>query len=305
MPNAVENFPLLVTREFASRMRPGRPDDPLLRQVLPTTPEDEPATGFTLDAVGDLASSDGTGCLSKYAGRTLMIATPACAIHCRYCFRRHFPYASHSARRDDFSAAVDSVRQRDSIREVILSGGDPWMVGDPSLRRLIEQLAAIDHVRRLRFHTRMPIVLPNRLTDELWTTLRQATEPPRRLEVRVVVHANHPQEFDGEVRDGLAKLQRAGVQVLNQSVLLRGINDDVDVLEALSEELLSCGVMPYYLHQLDRAQGTQHFEVKPSRGLELVAELRRRLPGYAVPQYVQEIAGERSKTPILHADSPA
>ena len=290
---ATELFPLLVPRSYVRRMERGNPRDPLLLQVLPLADEEIPVSGFVADAVGDDRARLAPGLLQKYEGRALLISTGACAVHCRYCFRRHYPYGEEPRRLDEWEPALDALAADSSIHEAILSGGDPLMLTDVRLAQLFEKLSAIPHVSRIRIHTRLPIVLPDRVTDEF---LELCTT--QRTQMIFVVHANHPHEIAEDCRDSLRKLVRAGLPVLNQAVLLRGINDQVETLAELSERLINIGVMPYYLHQLDRVAGTAHFEVPEQRGLELIEQLRTRLPGYAVPNYVREVAGEASKTPI-------
>ena len=290
---AAELFPLRVPRSYIARMRPRDVTDPLLNQVLPLRDELRVVPGFSPDAVGDEASHAAPGLLKKYHGRALMISTGACAIHCRYCFRRHYPYGNEPKRLDEWEPAFGALEADTTIHEVLLSGGDPLMLTDARLEALIERLARIPHLRRLRVHSRLPVVLPDRVTP---TLLRLLTGT--RLTPIMVVHANHPNEIVGDCHDALLDLVRGGVTTLNQSVLLRQINDRVETLEALSERLIDVGVIPYYLHQLDRVQGTAHFEVDQAQGEALIAQLRTRLPGYAVPQYVREDAGEAHKTPI-------
>ena len=284
------DFSLLVPRSYISRIRLGDPHDPLLRQVLPTEAERRIVRGFTSDPVGDRSARRAGRLLHKYHGRVLMVTTGACAVHCRYCFRRHYPYAEarHCTRR--WEASLEHIARDPSIEEVILSGGDPLALVDVRLAELATMLAGIPHVRRLRIHTRMPIVIPQRVTDSLLDWLLGT-----RLRPIVVVHANHPRELDEAVVAALSKLVGASIPVLNQSVLLRGVNDDAETLIALSHRLLGCGVLPYYLHQLDRVAGAAHFEVPVEEGIQLIGQMRRRLPGYAVPRYVQDIAGEPSK----------
>lgn len=289
----LRRFPVLVPENFLQRMRPGDASDPLLRQVLPLTAEAEIVEGFVSDAVGDLAARRTDGVIQKYEGRVLLIAASACAVHCRYCFRRDYPYEAEPRRLDDWQPALSEIASDKSITEVIFSGGDPWMLSDQRLQALCSAIDAIPHIERIRFHTRLPIVLPSRVTVELLTLLRDL-----RAQTIVVVHANHANEVTGDCESALRTIVRAGVPVLNQSVLLAGVNDSVDALELLSRRLVNVGVMPYYLHQLDQVSGTAHFEVSTSRGLELLDELSARLPGYAVPRYVQEIPGHSGKTPI-------
>jgi len=291
---AAGDFPVFAPRGYIARMRPGDPRDPLLRQVLPLEDELFERPGFGLDPVGDQAAARSPGLLHKYHSRVLMVATGACAVHCRYCFRRHFPYHQGPKSPDDWQPALDHIAADSSLHEVILSGGDPLMLVDRQLATLAERLAAIPHLRRLRIHTRLPLMIPERVNDELLSWLCGT-----RLTPILVIHANHARELTGSVVDALARLSGAGIPLLNQAVFLREINDDVDTLAELCERLVDLRVMPYYLHQLDRVAGAAHFEVDVERGEQLVAELRSRLPGYAVPRYVRETAGADSKTILL------
>jgi EF-P beta-lysylation protein EpmB len=292
--DAARQFPLRVPRGFVARMRPGDPHDPLLRQVLPLDDEDRIVEGFALDAVGDAAARAGTGVLRKYRGRALLVTTGSCAIHCRYCFRRHFPYAEDTAAANGWREAVGLIAANREIDEVILSGGDPLSLATSKLAELTTALADIPHLRRLRIHTRLPIVLPERVDTALVDWLRAMPWP-----VTVVVHANHAQEFDGVVDAALARLRSAGAFLLNQAVLLGGINDSVEALAALSERGHAAGVLPYYLHQLDRVQGAAHFEVPDARAMELHRSLAARLSGYLVPRLVREVAGDPGKRPLV------
>jgi EF-P beta-lysylation protein EpmB len=292
--DAARQFPLRVPRGFVARMRPGDPHDPLLRQVLPLDDEDRIVEGFALDAVGDAAARAGTGVLRKYRGRALLVTTGSCAIHCRYCFRRHFPYAEDTAAANGWREAVGLIAADREIDEVILSGGDPLSLATSKLAELTTALADIPHLRRLRIHTRLPIVLPERVDTALVDWLRAMPWP-----VTVVVHANHAQEFDGDVDAALARLRSAGAFLLNQAVLLGGINDSVEALAALSERGHAAGVLPYYLHQLDRVQGAAHFEVQDARAMELHRSLAARLSGYLVPRLVREVAGDPGKRPMV------
>ncbi|MFO1001077.1 MAG: EF-P beta-lysylation protein EpmB [Planctomycetaceae bacterium] len=289
----LRRFPVLVPENFLTRMRPGDASDPLLRQVLPLTAEADVVEGFVADAVGDLVARRTDGVIQKYEGRVLLIAASACAVHCRYCFRRDYPYEAEPRRLDDWQPAIAEIASDTTITEVIFSGGDPWMLSDQRLKALCLAIDAIPHIERIRFHTRLPIVLPSRVTEELLTGLRDF-----RSQAIVVVHANHANEIVGDCETALRTIVRAGIPVLNQSVLLAGVNDSVDTLESLSRRLVNIGVIPYYLHQLDQVSGTAHFKVATSRGLELLDELSSRLPGYAVPRYVQEVPGRTGKTPI-------
>lgn len=290
---AAERFPVMVPESYLRRMRTGDPHDPLLRQVLPLGDELADAPGFVADPVGDHDVRRAPGLLHKYAGRALLIATGSCAVHCRYCFRREYPYGDEPRRLDDWQPALDAITSDDSLHEIILSGGDPLMLTDARLSAIIERLADVQHVRRLRIHSRLPIVLPERITGDLLALLRGT-----RLTPIMVVHANHPAEIAGDCHDALTRLVQSGITTLNQAVLLRGVNDDADVLAELCERLIDVGVLPYYVHQLDRVRGAAHFEVDEDVGRGLIESLRGRLPGYAVPRYVREEAGERSKRPI-------
>ncbi len=290
---AMVQFPLRVPRGFVARMRRGDPSDPLLRQVLPLDDEMRPMPGFGLDAVGDGAAKTAPGVIQKYRGRALLVATGSCAIHCRYCFRRHFPYAEETAARDGWRDAVDLIRRDASIEEVLLSGGDPLSLSNGKLAELTGALADIPHLRRLRIHSRLPIVVPERVDDGLMGWLSTLPWP-----VTLVVHANHANEFDGTVDAALGRLRAAGVHLLNQAVLLRGVNDSVDALGALSERGFAAGVLPYYLHQLDRVAGVAHFEVDDAHARALHAGLAARLSGYLVPRLVREIPGDTGKRPL-------
>lgn len=290
---AAESFPLFAPRGFIARMRTGDPRDPLLRQVLPLEEELETPPGFSGDAVGDGPATLVPGLLQKYASRALIVATGACAVHCRYCFRRAFPYAQSPRSLAAWQPALERLAADSSLHEVILSGGDPLTLVDAQLAELVDGLAAIPHLRRLRVHTRLPVMIPERVTDELLAWLRGT-----RLAPIVVVHVNHPAEIDASVAAALGRLADAGIPLLNQAVLLRGVNDDLETLVALSERLVDLRVMPYYLHQLDRVLGAAHFEVPESVGQKLIAALQARLPGYAVPRYVREVAGAASKVPL-------
>ena len=293
LPADDAGFALKVPRGFVARMRHGDPDDPLLRQVLPQLAEGDDAPGFVDDAVGDLAAVKEHGVLHKYEGRALLIAAGSCAVNCRYCFRRHFPYAKELAAAHAWHEAVTCLAADTSIREVILSGGDPLVLSTQKLTDFTDALRGLPHVIRLRIHSRLPVVLPERIDDAFCAWLRGL--PLQRV---VVLHANHPNELDTSVGAACTRLREAGATLLNQSVLLRGVNDSTDALVELSERLFALGVLPYYLHQLDRVRGTAHFEVPDARARELAETLRARLPGYLVPRLVREIPGENAKHPL-------
>jgi len=291
-------FPLRVPRSYVARMRHGDPDDPLLRQVLPLGIETRPVAGYGSDPVGDLASTRGAGILQKYHGRALLIATGACAVHCRYCFRRSFPYAHHALRNRELDQAIGMLAQDRTIGEIILSGGDPLSLTDARLGELLSRLGDLPHLRRIRIHTRLPIVLPARVDEGLAAVLAGAAKP-----LIVVVHANHAHEIDGGVKDALARLAEYSALLLNQSVLLAGVNDSVAALVELSEALFAAGVLPYYLHQLDPVAGAAHFQISDEQARRLLGAVTGRLPGYLVPRLVRERAGAAAKdwlTPTLH-----
>jgi len=288
------DFPTFVTTPWLQRIKPGDPNDPLLLQVLPQAAEALSPEGFGKDAVGDQAATKANGLLHKYHGRALLIASGTCAVHCRYCFRRHYPYSEAPVSIKEFDRVLQVVREDQGISEMILSGGDPLMMVDRRLADLIGLIEDIPHVRRLRIHTRLPILIPQRVTECFLAMLTQS-----RLTHVVVLHINHPKEIDADVREAVLKIANAGGLLLNQSVLLKGVNDCLDTLLELSEKLIELRCQPYYLHQLDRVQGVAHFEVTEEVGRHLIQQMRHRLPGYAVPRYVREIPGEPSKTIIL------
>ncbi|MGM0544229.1 MAG: EF-P beta-lysylation protein EpmB [Pseudomonadota bacterium] len=286
-------FEVCVPNAYVSRIAPGDPGDPLLRQVLPLDDEALSLPGFVADPLEEADHQPASGLIHKYAGRVLLIASPACAINCRYCFRRHFPYSENSPSRAQWQEALDYLRADTSIHEAILSGGDPLAANDRQLAWLVEQLEAIPHLKRLRIHTRLPVVIPDRVDDTLLDWL-SAT----RLQKVVVLHINHANEIDQSVVDACARLKQAGVTLLNQSVLLRGVNDGVTALATLSERLFEAGILPYYLHVLDPVQGAAHFDVSDEEARKLVASLRDLLPGFLMPRLVREIPGKGSKTPL-------
>jgi EF-P beta-lysylation protein EpmB len=286
-------FGLRVPRGFAALIEKGNPNDPILRQILPIGAEERLQPGFTADPVGDLVTQGRPGLLHKYYGRALLIASEACAVHCRYCFRRHYPYRESTASRGRWQQALDYLHQDRSIEEVILSGGDPLTLSDDRLEALLIQLAAIPHLRRLRIHSRLPVVIPERMTPKLVELLTGG-----RLDAILVFHINHSAEMSEAFRQRIGPLSSTCITLLNQSVLLAGVNDSADTLAELSHSLFRSGILPYYLHQLDRVQGAAHFEVPDRRALEINCALRARLPGYLMPRLVREKAGELSKIPL-------
>lgn len=290
---AAAGFPLLVPRGFAALMRPGDPADPLLRQVLPLAEEDAPADGFTADPLHESACGAVPGLLRKYRGRALLVATGACAVHCRYCFRRHFPYADLPRGARWWRPALAALAADPDCHELILSGGDPLTLPDAQLAALAADAAAVPHLARLRLHTRLPVVLPERIDAGAIGALTAT-----RLTCTVVIHANHARELSPAVAAACARLRGAGCLLLNQSVLLAGVNDDAGVLAGLSERLAACGVTPYYLHQLDRVAGAAHFAVSDRRARALHRQLHAALPGWLVPRLVREMPGEPGKTAL-------
>lgn len=286
----IEDFPLRVPRPYLARMRKRDADDPLLRQVLPVAGETVRRPGYAVDPVGDLGARRAPGVLHKYRGRVLLVVTGACAIHCRYCFRRHFPYRGHALGRE-LDEALAYITRDAGVEEVILSGGDPLSLSNTRLFELVRRIEHIPHVRRLRIHTRLPVVLPSRLDDALCDWLDR-----RARRTVVVLHINHPAEIAADVERALAKLTRP--TLLNQAVLLKGVNDDEDVLAELSRKCFDAGVLPYYLHLLDRVHGAAHFEVSEARARELMHGVAARLPGYLVPRLARDDGGAAKSFPL-------
>ncbi|MEN0580021.1 EF-P beta-lysylation protein EpmB [Phytobacter palmae] len=285
-------FALRVPRAFAARMKKGDPNDPLLRQVLTASEEFVAAPGYSTDPLEEQESVV-PGLLHKYRNRALLLVKGGCAVNCRYCFRRHFPYAENQGNKRNWQVALDYIAQQPELDEIIFSGGDPLMAKDHELDWLIAQLETIPHIKRLRIHSRLPIVIPARITDTLVDRFARSS-----LQILLVNHINHAQEIDDAFRSAMAKLRRAGVTLLNQSVLLRGVNDHARTLADLSNALFDAGVMPYYLHVLDKVQGAAHFMVSDDEAREIVRELLTLVSGYMVPKLAREIGGEPSKTPL-------
>lgn len=283
-PKFTLNLPLRLAQKIPKKTW----DDPILKQFLPTPQENEQTEGYQQDPVGDQCSQKSAKLLHKYQGRALLVCTSACAMHCRYCFRQNYPYDRTST---PFSQEIAMLKQDSSIKEVILSGGDPLSLSDFTLEKLLQELYAIPHLKMIRFHTRFPIGIPERIDDAFLKLLSQSP-----LQIWFVIHANHPRELDHDVLQAMRELQKHKITVLNQSVLLNGVNDEVEILKELCERLVENGILPYYLHQLDRVYGSANFEVEEEKGRYLIQELTKQLPGYAVPKYVREIAGQSSKT---------
>ncbi|WP_448622620.1 EF-P beta-lysylation protein EpmB [Dickeya fangzhongdai] len=283
-------FPLRVPRAFAARMRPGDARDPLLLQVLTAQDEFIITPGFSHDPL-DEQHSVVPGLLHKYRNRALLLVKGGCAVNCRYCFRRHFPYQDNQGNKANWRQALEYIRRHPQLDEIIFSGGDPLMAKDHELDWLLTELEQIPHLKRLRIHTRLPVVIPARITHELCQRLARSS-----LRVVLVTHINHANEIDAEFTDSMARLRRAGVTLLNQSVLLRSVNDNADTLAALSNALFDAGILPYYLHVLDKVQGAAHFLVPDDEARTLIRELMTRVSGYLVPSLTREIGGEASKT---------
>ncbi|HEY4759891.1 MAG TPA: EF-P beta-lysylation protein EpmB [Thermoguttaceae bacterium] len=287
---AAAGFSVIVPRPYLARIRPNDPNDPLLLQVLPRGAELNQTPGFTPDPLAETAALCGPGLLWKYQNRILIVATPSCAVHCRFCFRRHFPYSESRLSPSKWDEVFEQIAAEPSIHELILSGGDPLTITDDRLSQIATKAAEIPHLRRLRIHTRLPVMIPQRVCDELISWMKGT-----RLPTIMVVHVNHPAEIDDVVAAAFERLVDSGIPVLSQSVLLAGINDSLKVLVQLYERLIDLRVMPYYLHQLDPVAGAAHFEVPIAKGIELIAQLRAKLPGYAVPRYVRETPGGEAK----------
>ncbi|MDF2549218.1 MAG: putative KamA family protein YjeK, partial [Chlamydiales bacterium] len=282
-------FPLNLPRRLALKMAKGTLDDPLIRQFLPLKEENAPSP-FSEAPLEEERFLKTPKLLAKYRKRMLLVTTSACAMHCRYCFRRHFPYESAQSQ---FKAEIQAIRDDIEIEEVLLSGGDPLSLSDDRLIHLLTEIDQIPHVQRIRFHSRFLIGIPERATKELLNALEAL-----RCQVIFVIHCNHARELDQDVLSALKNMQKLGIPILNQSVLLRGVNDTHEALQELNSRLINHGILPYYLHQLDQVKGAEHFEVSIREGHRLIAEMRESLPGYGVPRYVQEIPGEKSKTPL-------
>ena len=291
---AEKDFPLRVPRAFVNKISMGDINDPLLRQVLPHHDETLTVAGFTKDPLLELKANPSKGLLHKYSSRVLVILGSACAVHCRYCFRRHFPYQDNGLSQREFEDIVNYVKRFPEVNEVILSGGDPLISSNSRLNHLIEALEQIPHLRRIRFHTRTPVVIPARIDAEFIALVQRTS-----LQVIMVLHCNHPNELDPAFTEAMSALKAAGVTLLNQSVLLQGVNDNANILTQLSEALFDSHILPYYLHVLDPVAGASHFNVDESTGVALINQLLTTLPGYLVPKLVKEEAGQASKTPVV------
>ncbi|MCF2949070.1 EF-P beta-lysylation protein EpmB [Paraglaciecola aquimarina] len=285
-------FPMRVPRSFAARMKKGDPTDPLFLQVFTSRAEFLTAKGFSKDPLEE-QNNQQPGILHKYKNRLLLLVRGGCAVNCRYCFRRHFPYGDNHLNKNEWQQAITYIRDNPQIDEVIYSGGDPLMAKDDFLAWLTSEIENISHVKRLRIHTRLPVVIPSRITTELINWFTQT-----RLKPVLVLHINHANEIDQSLTLAMQKLKDAGVTLLNQAVLLKGINDTVEQQIALNEGVFGLGIMPYYLHVLDKVEGAEHFDVPECDATNLMAELIKHQPGYLVPKLVREIAGQPGKTPL-------
>ncbi len=290
-------FPLKVPRGFLSKIKKGDINDPLLKQILPIATEGDDSAGYTQDPLNEKQANPTPGLLHKYHGRVLLTITPSCSINCRYCFRRHFPYEDNNPGKKGFLENIEYIKNDKTITEVILSGGDPLLLPDESLENLVMQLTDIPHLTRLRIHSRMPIVLPERITDELILILKNSS-----LKTILVTHSNHPNEIDQKLKNHLEPLALAGVTLLNQAVLLKGVNDSVKTLVELSEKLFDAGILPYYLHLLDKVQGAAHFDTHNAFAKDLYFEIKKLLPGFLVPRLVVEKAGAPTKLDAVLED---
>ncbi len=288
---ASQGFPLRIPRPYLERIRKGDPEDPLLKQVLPLGAELQAVTGFVTDPLAELSSNPSNGIIHKYHGRVLLVLTGACAINCRYCFRRHFPYADNRLGPSQWQQVLDYIRTDSSIEEVIFSGGDPLVSSDSRLDKMIHDLEQISHLQRLRIHTRLPVVVPQRVTATLTEILRNT-----RLKTVLVLHINHPNEIDTTVTQAVSRLKAAGTTVLNQAVLLKGVNDSVATLKRLSETLFDSGILPYYLFTFDPVAGAAHFDIPDAQAQQLMQQLHKVLPGYLVPKLAREVPGKGAKT---------
>lgn len=290
-------FAQRVPQSFVDRMEKGNPYDPLLRQVLPLSEEFEVHQGYSNDPLEEQNNAI-PGLLHKYRNRALMIVKGGCAINCRYCFRRHFPYDENKGSKSVWQTSLDYIQQHPEIDEIILSGGDPLMAKDDELSWLVARIADIRHLKRLRIHSRLPVVIPARITEQLTELLGQT-----RLQVILVTHINHAQEIDQTLANALDKLKQVGVTLLNQGVMLKGVNDSVSSQIALSNALFEAGVLPYYMHVLDKVQGAAHFFISDQQAKEIMAGVLEQTSGYLVPKLTREIGGRASKTPLdLHLE---
>lgn len=288
---ASQLFPVKATHSYVERINKGSINDPLLRQILPLEDEFVQNQAFTNDPTGDEAASQSPGLLHKYHGRVLLVLTSLCAINCRYCFRRAYPYSEQQANRKQWRSIHEYIARDTSIEEVILSGGDPLTFDNNKLADLLEMISSIKHIKRIRIHSRLPIVLPERIDEALTQLLKQ-----QRCQMIMVVHSNHANEISDSVQSALERLKHAGVTLFNQAVLLKGVNDSLESQQKLHETLFNFGVIPYYLHKLDKVTGTTHFSIDDKHISELYKQMQNTLPGYLVPKLVEDLPNQTSKT---------
>jgi len=287
------NFPILVPEPYFSRIEKNNFNDPLLLQVLSSDLETIQAAGYSKQPLNEDKFNPVSGLIQKYKGRVLIIASSKCAIHCRFCFRRHFPYETNQLKSHQWDELLTMLNKDHSNKEVILSGGDPLMLTDKNLYKIIQKIETLSHVETLRLHTRIPMVIPQRINSQLLDLIEKT-----RLKIVFVNHINHENEIDSAVHEAMKRLQQAGVTLLNQSVLLKGVNDSEKSLVLLSQKLFSAGILPYYIHMLDPVSGAAHFNVEQKKAIALIENIKQQLPGYLVPKLVQEIPGEGAKRAI-------
>jgi len=288
---SASSFPLNLPKRLAAKISKNTLEDPLLKQFIPLKEEEVSTPGFILDPLQEGCFRKEKKLLQKYQGRTLLLLTSACAMHCRYCFRRHFDYDRQDML---FEKELEEIAQNSTLSEILFSGGDPLSLSDEALQRLLSRCDAIPHIKRIRFHTRFPLGIPERITDDLLKIFAST-----RSQIIFIIHSNHAKEWDGEIFHALQALQKLGIPLLQQGILLKGINDSLDPLLELYELLIDHGILPYYLYQLDKVQGAAHFEVEEEIGKSLIRALAKKLPGYGVPKYVKEVPGEAQKTPLF------
>lgn len=294
LPNAalaMQSFRMLVPRPFVQRMTYGNPHDPLLKQVLADDIEMQSTAGYSKDPLNESAHTPQKAIVHKYERRVLVITTGVCAVNCRYCFRRHFPYGDNQLAQKEWDSVIAYLEQHPEVNEVILSGGDPLMLKDSQLAKQIDRLNALPQLKRLRIHSRLPVVIPSRINAELLAWIQLC-----RLDVVLVLHSNHGNEIDQTLAEKVSLLKQAGVTVLNQGVLLKGVNDTVEAQVELSERLFAAGILPYYMFTFDPIEGGAHFDLSVEHAQTLMGQVAQKLPGYLMPKLAKEIPGQPAKT---------
>lgn len=284
-------FKLLVPRPYLSRIEVGNPQDPLLLQILPSAMEMQAVPGYTTDPLAEAEHNPQKAIVHKYKRRLLVIAAGSCAVNCRYCFRRHFPYGENQLAQSEWQSVIDYLVAHPEVNEVIFSGGDPLMMKDALLADKVRKLEALPQIKRIRIHSRLPVVIPQRVCEEMLSWITSS-----RLDIVMVWHINHANEVDEEVILAATKLKQAGVTLLNQGVLLKGINDTVEAQVALSEAVFKAGLLPYYMFTLDPVEGAAHFDISIEQAQRLMGKVAAELPGYLVPRLAKEIPGKDAKT---------